>query len=208
MVGSGRAARIHPAWLLLVGIAMPIHGAQAGETVPLPFAGLFESRGGFAREKVADGQWRQIPQDVQLLVVRDADIVELRIRIEVSPDAGSAVVEAYTIANDTWLVGKSSPKTDDESDRVEFDVYKKSPDSGPFEDKGDGFCTTSECRYSYITAKPGHSQRYYSHITWEPGREGIEFRQSGGLSSKAEGDLQWTTFKTWDNRFKRAAQSP
>jgi hypothetical protein len=205
---SRQAGKIHLTWLLLVCIALPVHAPQAGETAPLPFAGLFESPGGFAREKIADGQWRDIPQDVQLSIARDADIVELRIRIQVSPDASSAGVELYTIANDTWLVSKPGPKAGDPSDRIEFDVYKKSRGSDSFEDRGDGFCQAYECRYSYVTLKSGREQRYLSRITWYARSEGMEFSQSGELSFRLDGELRWTTYKTWDNDFRRIGRQP
>ena len=37
----------------------------AGDGIPLPFSGLYESTGSIAREQVNTDQWREIPQDVQ-----------------------------------------------------------------------------------------------------------------------------------------------
>ncbi len=61
----------------------------ANDEIPLPFKGLYESRGSFAKEKIAADQWREIPQDVQMLVIKDDTIIELQLLIKVYTPQGS-----------------------------------------------------------------------------------------------------------------------
>jgi hypothetical protein len=178
----------------------------ASDEIPLPFEGLYESRGSIAKEKIAADQWREIPQDVQMLIVKDENIIELRLLIEVHSPAGNDDPSKYTIANKMWLVKKPEQSNNAKTGRVDFDVYKINRFSNRFDDLGDGYCGTSECRYSYITAKRGHQQRHHSHITWQPQQVRTEFKQTGGLSVKRDGEFEWMTYKTWENTFKLKSQ--
>jgi hypothetical protein len=107
-----------------------------------------------------------------------------------------------------WLVVRSEQGKATEAGRVAFDVYKLPDGSDRFEDLGDCYCVPSECRFSYVTAKPGHRQRYESRMTWLPASAGTVLRQSGGLSVKPAGEADWNTFKTWENAFTRVAPNP
>jgi hypothetical protein len=177
----------------------------ADEAIPFPFEGLYESRGGMAREQLAPGEWRDIPQEVQMRITRQDNIVKLSLRIEAQSTEPGDAQATYTIANDMWLVPKTEKTDAARSGRVEFDIYKLDRSLGRFEDRGDGYCQGLQCRYGYVTTKPNHQQRYHSHITWEAeGAAGSAFRQSGGLSIKPEGEAEWITFKTWINQFTRS----
>ena len=182
--------------------------ARANDAFPLPFEGLYESRGSVAKEKVGDGEWRDIPQDVQLRIAKDGNIAELQLRIQVRSVGAGDGPDTRTIANDIRLVVRSGQGKAKEAGRVALDVYKRPEGSERFEDLGDGYCVPSECRFSYVTAKPRHRQRYESRITWPPASAGNEFRQIGGLSVKPEGEADWNTFKTWENAFTRVAPNP
>lgn len=182
--------------------------ASAGDAIPLPFEGLYESPGSIAREKVSADQWRDIPQDVRMRIVMDDDIVELQLLIAVTLPAGSAGPSSYTITNNMWLVKKKGQPEHAEFGRVYFDVYKINRLSERFEDVGDGYCNASECRYSYITAKPDHQQRYRSYITWQQQHVGTEFEQTGDLSARNTADSEWTIYKIWENNFKLNRQGP
>jgi hypothetical protein len=108
--------------------------ARANDDFPLPFEGLYESRGSVAKEKVDDGEWRDIPQDVQLRIAKDGNIAELQLRIQVrSAGAGDAPV-TRTIANDMWLVARPEHGKASEAGRVALDVYKRPEGSERFED--------------------------------------------------------------------------
>ncbi len=107
-----------------------------------------------------------------------------------------------------WLVKKPEQPSNAESGRVDFDVYKINHMSEQFDDLGDGYCGPFECRYNYITAKQGYQQRHNSHIAWQPQQIGAEFKQSGGLAIKRDGELEWMTYKTWKNTFKSNSQQP
>jgi hypothetical protein len=161
-----------------------------------------------AKERVGDGEWRDIPQDVQLRIAKNGNIAELQVRIQVrSAGAGDGPV-TRTIANDMWLVARPEKGKATEAGRAAFDVYKRLDGSERFEDLGDGYCVPSECRFSYVTAKPGHRQRYESRMTWRSADAGTEFQQSGGLSLNPAGEADWSTFKTWENVFTRVAPNP
>ncbi len=198
-------------WVLnlhFLALVIFTHHCLANDDIPLPFEGLYESLGSIAKEKVAANQWREIPQDVQMLIVKDGNIIELQLLIEVHSTEGSNGPSKYTIDNKMWLVKKPEQPRHTKSGRVGFDVYKIDRSSNRFEDLGDGYCGTSECRYSYITAKPGRQQRYHSHISWQPQKAGTEFKQTGGLSVKREGEFEWLTYKTWENTFESKSQAP
>ena len=180
----------------------------ANDEIPLPFEGLYESRGSFAEEKVAVDQWREIPQDVQMTIVKDDTTIELQLLIKVYTPVGSDSPSEYTISNKVWLVKKPEQHRNAEPGRVDFNVYKINRISEQLNDLGDGYCGAYECRYSYITVKQGHQQRYHSHITWQPQQIGAEFKQTGGLAVKRDGELEWMTYKTWENTFKSNSQQP
>lgn len=196
--------RIH----ITLGLVVFAGCANANDTILFPFEGLYESRGSVAKEKLGGGQWRDIPQDVQLRIVKDGDVVELKLRIQVqSPEAGDDT-DTYTIENDVWLVTRPSQEKGAESGRVDFDVYKLPDGSDRFADLGDGYCTPSQCRFNYVTPKHGHRQRYDAWISWQPASSGTEFRQSGGLSLQPAGRSDWSSFKTWENVFTRVPPNP
>lgn len=180
----------------------------ASDEIPFPFAGRYESPGSIAREKVDADQWREIPQDVQMRIAEDDNMIELQLLIEVTMPEGSDRPGTYTIANNMWLVKKPDQAANAESGRVDFDVYKINRTTKRFDDLGDGYCQSTECRYHYITAKPDHQQRYRSHLTWQPQHAGREFRQTGDLSAKSTGESEWTTYKTWDNTFRLKTRDP
>lgn len=182
--------------------------ARANDAFPLPFEGLYESRGSVAREKVGDGEWRNIPQDVQLRIAKDGNIAELQLRIQVRSDGVGDDPVTRTIANDMWPVARPEHGKASEAGRVALDVYKRPEGSERFEDLGDGYCVPSECRFSYVTSKPGHRQRYDSRMTWRPARAGTELCQSGDLSSMPAGEAGWNAFKTWENVFTPVAPHP
>ncbi len=188
---------------LLVLLLVVTGSAAAGDGIPLPFTGLYLSPGGTAREKSGADRWREIAQDVGMRIVKDAEIIELQLRITVTaspdPDRGTP----YAIANTMWLVKRPHPSAPAGSGRVDFDVYKTDRATGRFDDVGDGYCRGTECRYEYVTHKPGHQQRYRSHLTWKPQHAGSEFRQIGDLSVKSAADTGWVVYKTWDNQFRR-----
>ncbi len=192
--------------LLLSCLVIFTHFSLASEEIPLPFEGLYESRGSIAKERIAADQWREIPQDVQMRIVKDDNIIELQLLIKVHPPEGSKGPSKYTIANNLWLVKKVGQPRNAEPGRIDLDVFKIDRLSSRFGDLGDGYCGISECLYSYITAKPGHRQRYRSHITWQPHQVGIEFKQTGDLSIKRDGEFEWLRYKTWENTFKRKSQ--
>ncbi len=177
--------------------------SSADDALVLPFEGLFESEGSFARERVAEDRWREIPQDVQLRIHKDKEITELQLHIQVYASGGRGGSPVYTIPNQMWLVEKSQQPSAAKSGRTYFDVYKSDPRSRRFEDRGDGYCEESSCQYSYVTKKPGHEQRYDSFISWQPQLSGIEFTQRGSLSRKNDGESAWRAFKSWNNTFRR-----
>lgn len=177
--------------------------SSANDGIPLPFEGFYESRGSSARERVAEDRWRDIPQDVQIRILNDKEITELQLRIRVHPSAGENSSSGYTIRNQMWLVKKPQQSSQAESDRLYFDVYKSDTRSGRFEKRGDGYCEASDCRYSYVTKKLDHEQRYESYISWQPQLAGIEFDQRGSLSRKTDANSEWLTFKSWNNTFRR-----
>ena len=194
--------------LLFAYLVIFANYSLANDKIPLPFEGLYESRGSSAKEKIAVDQWREIPQDVQMTIVKDDNTIELQVLIKVYTPEGSEGPSEYTISNKMWLVKKPEQAWHAESGRVDFDVYKINRISEQLNDLGDGYCGTSECRYSYITAKQGHQQRHHSYITWQPQQIGVGFKQTGGLAVKRAGDLEWMTYKTWENTFKSNSQQP
>ena len=181
---------------------------MANDGIPLPFEGLYESRGSYAKEKIAENQWREIPQDVQMTIVKDDATIELQLLIKVYTPKGSDSPSEHTISNNMRLVKRPEQARHAESGRVDFDVYKINRISKQLNDLGDGYCGTSECRYSYVTAKQGHQQRHHSHITWQPQQIGAGFKQTGGLAIKRDGEHEWITYKTWENTFKEALINP
>ena len=108
----------------------------------------------------------------------------------------------YTIENTLWLVKKQNSPASHKAVEAVLDVFKRDKQTDRFEDRGDGYCTKIDCRYSYTTDRLGEQQRYQSHITWQSKNVGIEFDQTGALSVKRAGEVEWDTFKTWDNTFR------
>ena len=189
---------------LLFACLISIGGCSlADESIPLPFEGLYESPGSFAKEWLNSNRWREIPQDVLMDIVTDGDIVELHLRIKVHAPVGEGGSSVYTISNRMWLARKLQQPGNAESGRVDFDVYKKDPGTDRFEDRGDGHCEPFECRLQYTTEKPGYLQRYRSRITWQSQNLGTGFEQQGGLSMRKDGESEWRTMKTWENTFRR-----
>lgn len=170
--------------LLFIYLVIFANYSLANDEIPLPFEGVYESRGSSAKEKIAEDQWREIPQDVQMTIVKNDTTIELQLLIKVYTPEGSDGPSEHTIYNKMRLVEKPEQARHAESRRVDFDVYKINRISEQLNDLGDGYCGTSECRYSYITAKQGHQQRYHSHITWQPQHIGAGFKQTGGLAVK------------------------
>ena len=191
-------AKLLFACLLLIGSS-----SLAGSAIPLPFEGLYESRDSLAKEWLDTSRWREIPQDVKMHIVKDGDIIELRLNIEVHAPVGKDDSSKYTISNRIWLARKLQQSGNGESGRVDFDVYKKDSRADRFEDRGDGHCEPSECRFHYTTKHPGYRQRYHSRITWQPQHTGTQFAQLGGLSLKKDDESEWRTVKTWQNTFRR-----
>jgi hypothetical protein len=177
--------------------------AVAGDLIPLPFEGNYESRGSVAREQATPEQWRDIPQEVRMRLIRDEEIIELQLEIDVQLTGGNDAPSVHTIFNRMWLVGRSRQAGAGASGRAVFDVYKFIPETSRFDDLGDGYCSVTECSFSYVTVKAGKPQRYHSNVYWEAGQAGETFRQSGGLSLKEAEGLDWVVFKSWENIFSR-----
>jgi len=188
---------------LALCLACAAGSASADDVIPLPFQGLYESLGSSASERMAENRWRKIPQDVQIRIFKDKEIIALQLHIRVYEPRGEGSSIGYTISNQMWLVEKPQEPSHAGSGRIDFDVYKSNPRSGHFEDRGDGYCEAFDCHYSYITKKPGYQQRYESHINWQPQLAGIEFVQRGSLSRKTDGESEWLSYKTWKNSFRR-----
>lgn len=193
---------------LLCCLAIFADHALAGNGIPLPFEGLYESAGSFAREKVGGAQWRVIAQDVQMRIVKDDQHIELHLLIEVAFPGGGDGPSTYTITNKMWLVKKPEQPEKAKSGKVDLDVLKLNPIAERLEDLGDGYCRPTECRYGYITTKPSHQQRYRSHVTWQLQQVGTGFTQTGDLSARSSGESEWTVYKTWVNRFKQKSRHP
>ncbi len=194
--------------LMLILLVLFTNYSLADDEIPLPFEGRYESRGSFAKEKLADDQWRESPQDVQMTIVKDDTAIELQLLIKVHTPEGSDGTSENTISNNMRLVRKPEQVRHAKPGRVDFDVYKVNRVSEQLNDLGDGYCGTSECRYSYITAKQDHQQRYHSHITWQPQEIEAGFKQTGGLAVKRDGDSEWMIYKTWENTFTFTSQQP
>ncbi len=73
---------------LTLCIAFAAGSSAADDEIPLPFEGLYESRGSSARERVTENRWREIPQDVQIRIFKDKEIIELHLRIQVNASEG------------------------------------------------------------------------------------------------------------------------
>ena len=78
--------------------------AVAGDLIPLPFEGNYESRGSVAREQATPEQWRDIPQEVRMRLIRDEEIIELQLEIDVQLTGGNDAPSVHTIFNRMWLV--------------------------------------------------------------------------------------------------------
>ena len=187
--------------LLFLLALLPCSLSLAGEQIPLPFPGAYKSPDSTAWQQMPSNEWRAIPQDVDMLISHEGDIIQLTVHISVYADTEVDITRDRTIINQMWLVSKPPAQARRESGRVDFDVYKFSSAANRFEDLGDGYCRPLECRYSYVTDK--QQQRYDSHITWDKEQTGQKFKQSGGLSTRAAGKSEWKMFKKWDNDFSR-----
>jgi hypothetical protein len=113
---------------------------DAGEVIPPPIDGDYASRNSVAREQTAPEQWRDIQQEVRMRETRDAEIIELRLEIDVHMAEDNDGPSLYTIANRMWLAGRAEQIPEEGTDRVDFDVYKLNPLTARFDDQGDGYC--------------------------------------------------------------------
>ena len=113
--------------LLLPCLAWCANASPAGEALPFPFEGLYESHGNPARERVVENEWREIPQVVRMRVIRDENITELNLHIQVFGQHGHDSGPLYSITNTIWLVTKRQLTGDAKSGRVDFDVFKYTP---------------------------------------------------------------------------------
>ncbi len=175
-------------------------GASADNTFPLPFSGSYQSLASEALELTSrqDDNWITIPQNVYLDLVKDQDILELQLTIEVLDSAGQKL---YPIKNSMWLrhIGND-----------QLEVYKINRDSGVFDKVGDGACGDNSCSYEYVIMAHNngnpYQQKYMSTISWNPEENGAGFAQAGSLSAKLtdveQGQDPWLLFKTWTNQFE------
>jgi len=174
--------------------------ASDSHAFPLPFSGSFQSLASEARERTSqdNNRWVTIPQNVLLTLVKDNEIVELQLRIDVLDDIGRV---RYPIHNRMWLrrvAGK------------QLEIYRRDKTEGHFEKVGEGSCTLASCAYQYVVQARNNGnpymQRYMSTITWDPYDIGRGFSQSGSLSAEvtdeASGEKSWFVFKTWANQFE------
>ena len=189
--------------LAFLSALLPCSISLAGEMIPLPFEGAYMSPDSTAWQQITSNEWQAIPQDVDMLITHEGDIIQLTVQISVHADAENGTTSERTIINRMWLASKPTPQSQQEPGRVDFDVYKFSAVDNRFEDLGDGYCKPLECRYTYISEK--QQQRYDSHFTWDQKQSGHKFNQSGGLSTKAPGQSDWKMFKKWNNDFSRKA---
>ena len=192
-----------PRGLIFLGALLTCSQSMAGDDIPLPFLGAYTSPDSTAWQQTSSKEWQAIPQDVDMLINHEGDIIQLTVHISVHTDAENGTTSERTIINRMWLASKPTTKTLREPGRVDFDVYKLNAVDNRFEDLGDGYCKPLECRYTYISEQ--QQQRYDSHITWGEKQAGQKFNQSGGLSSKAAGQSDWKMFKKWENDFSRKA---
>ncbi len=180
---------------------------EASETngFPLPFSGTYQSLASEARQLTSwdENSWVTIPQNVYLSLVKDKEIVEVRLRIEVLNDIGRVL---YPIENRMWLRSVAGNQ---------LQIYKLNKTMGNFEQVGDGACTAASCSYQYVTLAQNngnpYKQRYMSTISWAPGDIGRSFSQSGSLSvevtEEPSGQKSWLVFKTWTNQFEAMPES-
>ena len=175
-------------------------GASADNAFPLPFSGSYQSLASEALELTSrqDDNWIAIPQNVYLDLVKDQDILELQLTIEVLDSAGQKL---YPIKNSMWLrhIGND-----------QLEVYKINRDSGVFDKVGDGACGDNSCSYEYVIMAHNngnpYQQKYMSTISWNPEENGAGFAQAGSLSARLtdveQGQDPWLLFKTWTNQFE------
>ena len=175
----------------------------AVDDIPLPFLGAYASSDSTAWQQVSSDEWQAIPQDVDMLITHEGDIIQLTVHINVHADP--EISSERVITNRMWLASKPTAESMLEPGRVDFDVYKLNAVENRFVDLGDGYCKPQECRYTYVSEK--QQQRYDSHLTWDKEQVGKKFNQRGGLSSKAPGESEWKMFKKWNNDFSRKAMT-
>ncbi|MDJ0831926.1 MAG: hypothetical protein QNJ69_00290 [Gammaproteobacteria bacterium] len=184
-------------WLL---VAPGLAKASTDIASMLPFAGSYQSLASTAQELTSreKNSWTTIPQNVYLNLIRDQEILELQLTIEVLDSTGQKL---YPIENTMWLrhVGNN-----------QLEVYKLSRSNDAFDKVGDGECSASACAYEYVILAQNngnpYQQRYTSSISWSPGEAGASFTQAGSLSAKLtsveDGEDPWLVFKTWSNKFE------
>ena len=190
-------------WSLVVGIMLlsVVAESTASGDFPIPFSGHYQSLSSEAQELVSkqNNAWISIPQNVYLKLVKDSDILELQLDIEVLDNEGRKL---YPIKNSMWLrhVGDN-----------QLEVYKINKDAGIFERVGQGQCMPKSCSYEYvILAKNNgnpYQQKYRSTISWATEDPAVDFTQSGSLSAKIKDGKNsqdtWLVFKTWSNQFSK-----
>ncbi len=186
-------------YIFLVLFLVAFTPAHASQDLRFPFAGTYQSLGSEAQELTSreNNAWVDIPQNVYLTFVKDQDILELRLLIEVLDRNGQKL---YPIENSMWLrhVGNN-----------QLEVYKLNRSSNDFDKVGAGGCSPMSCSYEYViwvqnNGNP-YQQRYMSTIKWKDGSTASGFTQSGSLSAKVsdveDGQDPWLVFKTWSNQF-------
>ena len=174
--------------------------ASERRNFPLPFSGTFQSLASEARELTSrdNDTWATIPQNVFLTLIKDEEIIELRLKIEVLNDLGRV---RYPINNRMWLRRVAGNQ---------LEIYKLNKTMDKFDQVGEGVCTAASCSYQYVTLAQNngnpYKQRYRSTITWDPDDTEGGFSQSGSLSAEATeengGQKSWLVFKTWANQFE------
>lgn len=191
----------HTMGLAWIAGLLSCNSSLAGERIPLPFQGTFTSKDSTAWQHLTAKKWQAIPQDVDIQIIHEGDIIQLTVNISVHADSENNRSADHYITNRMWLVSKPPPPDSQEPGRVDFDVYKLSPASNDFQDLGDGYCKAFECRYSYISNQ--QRQRYDSHLTWQKHQAGRTFKQTGGLSTRSDDESHWKRIKKWSNEFRR-----
>ncbi len=174
--------------------------ASESKSFPLPFSGTFQSLASEARELTSrdENTWATIPQNVFLTLVKDEEILELQLKIEVLDDLGQV---RYAIKNRMWLRRVAGNQ---------LEIYKHNKTLDKFDQVGEGICAVASCSYQYVTLAQNngdpYKQRYMSTITWDPDNTEGGFSQSGSLSAETTrengGHRSWLVFKTWANQFE------
>jgi len=176
---------------------------SASDDFPFPFSGTYRSLASEAQELISrkNNTWVSIPQNVYLTLIKDRDILELKLNVEVLDDAGRTL---YPIENSMWLRHAGNNQ---------LEVYKLNRATRAFEQKGDGACSAMSCSYEYVTLVNNngspYKQKYMSTITWMSDNPEASFTQSGSLSAEVldveDSQESWLLFKTWSNQFEESS---